>query len=105
MARLVRYHGLDKGEYETLKAELKKALPGVSIRYNKQGYAYGTINIGPSARQSYTWTEEQFATARAFLAERGLSVMQQSILDGPNAYYCFRHGIAYIHRCEVIINA
>lgn len=59
--------GLTAAEYEDIKKAVKAELPfTVSVRYHKQQYAYGSIDIRPTKQMGWHWTLEQVKQVREF---------------------------------------
>ncbi|MNX96361.1 hypothetical protein D3C86_1286730 [compost metagenome] len=74
----ITVRGLNKEEYEAIKAAAKAELPfSVCIRIHKQKYAPGSIDIRPRTPRGsndpfYKWTEEEFKMVLDFVIKHKL---------------------------------
>lgn len=79
--------GLTAAEYEALKTAAKDELTVPhTLRFHKQGYCYGAVDIRPTAKTGYRFTEAQAAEVIEFCIRRGLGVSQAHLFTQEHGY-------------------
>lgn len=86
--KITAMHGLTKQEYEKIKAAAKEEISfRVTLRYHKQSYCYGAIDIRPYHRQNMM-PPEQVDELIAFAIRHGLN-QSMSHFESENRHYIY----------------
>jgi hypothetical protein len=97
MASVQILRGLTDSEVEELKASAKLLGLKVNIRTHREKYAAGAVDIRPTVKDEYRWTEDQFLKVRAFVQAHNLETGCVE-LDSEHAALVYASGFNYMRK-------
>lgn len=78
---IIKFNQITDKTYNDYKEELKSLFPFVSIKRNKQAYAFGGFDIRPIKKNNYEFTIEQTDKIMQWLVDKDLFILNQSAKD------------------------